>query len=53
MIDFGLIVHLQCQTSTGQANREGPAWAPLRDNYMLTNSKLKDWDKIPVRIFCA
>lgn len=27
---------------------EGPAWAPLRDNYMLTNSKLKDWDKMPV-----
>lgn len=26
---------------------EGPAWAPLRDNYMLTNSKLKDWDKMP------
>ncbi|XP_071721175.1 uncharacterized protein [Rutidosis leptorrhynchoides] len=24
---------------------EGPAWAPLRDNYMLTSSKLKDWDK--------
>lgn len=24
---------------------EGPAWAPLRDNYMLTTSKLKDWDK--------
>ncbi|KAK3034017.1 hypothetical protein RJ639_033302 [Escallonia herrerae] len=26
---------------------DGPAWAPLRDNYMLTNSKLKDWDKLP------
>ncbi|XP_015074473.1 RRP15-like protein [Solanum pennellii] len=26
---------------------EGPAWAPLRDNYMLTNPKLKDWDKNP------
>ncbi|KVI01126.1 Protein of unknown function DUF1665 [Cynara cardunculus var. scolymus] len=24
---------------------EGPAWAPLRDNYMLTTAKLKDWDK--------
>ncbi|KAI3522714.1 hypothetical protein L1887_00720 [Cichorium endivia] len=24
---------------------EGPGWAPLRDNYMLTTSKLKDWDK--------
>ncbi|XWS75920.1 hypothetical protein CRYUN_Cryun01aG0133000 [Craigia yunnanensis] len=27
-------------------NDEGPAWAPLRDNYMLTNPKLKDWDKM-------
>jgi len=27
-----------------------PAWAPLRDNYMLTSSKLKDWDKMPVSI---
>ncbi|XP_021733651.1 ribosomal RNA-processing protein 15-like [Chenopodium quinoa] len=25
-----------------------PAWAPLRDTYMLTNSKLKDWDKMAV-----
>lgn len=24
-------------------------WAPLRNNYMLTSSKLKDWDKMPVR----
>ncbi|XP_010524632.1 PREDICTED: RRP15-like protein [Tarenaya hassleriana] len=24
---------------------EAPAWAPLRDNYMLANPKLKDWDK--------
>ncbi|EXC15604.1 hypothetical protein L484_006868 [Morus notabilis] len=35
------------QTSSGQADDEGPAWAPLRDNYMLTSSKLKDWDKMP------
>ncbi|PON52677.1 Rrp15p protein [Parasponia andersonii] len=35
------------QSSTGQADGEAPAWAPLRDNYMLTNSKLKDWDKMP------
>lgn len=35
----------------GQTEGEGPAWAPLRDNYMLTNSKLKDWDKVPVRFF--
>ncbi|CAK9151844.1 unnamed protein product [Ilex paraguariensis] len=33
--------------STGPADGEGPAWAPLRDNYMLTNSMLKDWDKMP------
>jgi hypothetical protein len=24
---------------------EAPVWAPLRDNYMLANPKLKDWDK--------
>ncbi|XP_042443856.1 RRP15-like protein [Zingiber officinale] len=23
-----------------------PGWAPLRDSYMLTHSKLKDWDKM-------
>lgn len=34
------------QSSTGAADSEPPAWAPLRDNYMLTNSKLKDWDKM-------
>ncbi|XP_075646228.1 uncharacterized protein LOC142617322 [Castanea sativa] len=34
-------------TSKGEVDGEGPAWAPLRDNYMLTNSKLKDWDKMP------
>lgn len=39
----------QLNTSGGAADTEGPAWAPLRDNYMLTNSKLKDWDKMPVR----
>ncbi|KAF6139482.1 hypothetical protein GIB67_033161 [Kingdonia uniflora] len=26
---------------------DGPAWAPLRDSYMLTSSKLKNWDKMP------
>ena len=40
---------MQGHTSKGEVDGEGPAWAPLRDNYMLTNSKLKDWDKIPVR----
>ncbi|CAA2956538.1 RRP15 [Olea europaea subsp. europaea] len=33
-------------TSSSSVDGEGPAWAPLRDNYMLTNSKLKDWDKM-------
>ncbi|KAK1567779.1 hypothetical protein Q3G72_016535 [Acer saccharum] len=33
---------------TSGTTDEGPAWAPLRDNYMLTSSKLKDWDKMPV-----
>lgn len=32
-------------TSANAGDEEGPAWAPLRDNYMLTTSKLKDWDK--------
>ncbi|KAJ7964665.1 RRP15-like protein [Quillaja saponaria] len=34
-------------TRTDYVEGEGPAWAPLRDNYMLTNPKLKDWDKMP------
>ncbi|KAL6499427.1 hypothetical protein OROHE_026090 [Orobanche hederae] len=33
-------------TSNGSVGGEGPAWAPLRDNYMLTNPKLKYWDKM-------
>ncbi|KAI5664391.1 hypothetical protein M9H77_23714 [Catharanthus roseus] len=33
--------------STIHEHGDGPEWAPLRDNYMLTNSKLKDWDKMP------
>lgn len=33
-------------TFTGSVDTEAPAWAPLRDNYMLTNPKLKDWDKM-------
>ncbi|KAG7537050.1 Ribosomal RNA-processing protein 15 [Arabidopsis suecica] len=28
-----------------KSEEEAPAWAPLRDNYMLANPKLKDWDK--------
>ncbi|KAL0412953.1 UNVERIFIED_CONTAM: hypothetical protein Sradi_1497000 [Sesamum radiatum] len=33
-------------TSNGSVDGETPVWAPLRDNYMLTNPKLKDWDKM-------
>lgn len=36
--------------SKGAVASEGPAWPPLQDNYMLTNSNLKDWDKVRVRI---
>ncbi|KAL3626888.1 hypothetical protein CASFOL_029293 [Castilleja foliolosa] len=35
----------------GTSGGEAPAWAPLRDNYMLTNPKLKDWDKIDINTF--
>ncbi|WOL00159.1 hypothetical protein Cni_G08872 [Canna indica] len=31
-------------TKNKEKNNE-PGWAPLRDSYMLTSSKLKDWDK--------
>ncbi|KAL9239589.1 hypothetical protein vseg_013898 [Gypsophila vaccaria] len=34
------------KTSAGQDDSNQPAWAPLRDSFMLTNSKLKDWDKM-------
>ena len=44
--------HLLFVLQVGSAgDGEGPAWAPLRDNYMLTTSKLKDWDKAAVRDF--
>ncbi|KAL2936028.1 RRP15-like protein [Bienertia sinuspersici] len=32
--------------SKGEEDGSQPAWAPLRDTFMLTNSKLKDWDKM-------
>ncbi|KAM7263127.1 hypothetical protein ACFE04_000810 [Oxalis oulophora] len=32
---------------SGEGGSEGPTWAPLRDNYMLSSSKLKNWDKMP------
>lgn len=43
---------MQVGTSGASKDKDGPAWAPLRDNYMLTNPKLKDWDKKPVRASC-
>ncbi|CAI9107009.1 OLC1v1006274C2 [Oldenlandia corymbosa var. corymbosa] len=33
-------------SSSGTGSADAPAWAPLRDNYMLANSKKKDWDKM-------
>ncbi|KAL2345700.1 hypothetical protein Fmac_006985 [Flemingia macrophylla] len=39
--------HAKAKESTGKVEDDQPAWAPLRDNYMLTSSKLKDWDKMP------
>ncbi|XP_050204455.1 uncharacterized protein LOC126654583 [Mercurialis annua] len=41
------------RTPVSNAKAEEPSWAPLRDNYMLTNSKLKDWDKMPVTSVAA
>uniref|UniRef100_A0A1J3IIH3 RRP15-like protein n=1 Tax=Noccaea caerulescens TaxID=107243 RepID=A0A1J3IIH3_NOCCA len=35
----------KAQKSSNSQGDEAPAWAPLRDNYMLANQKLKDWDK--------
>ncbi|KAK9091088.1 hypothetical protein Sjap_024265 [Stephania japonica] len=32
--------------SAATKKEDGPAWAPLRDSYMLTSSKLKNWDKM-------
>ncbi|KAJ0253947.1 Rrp15p protein [Hirschfeldia incana] len=35
----------KAQKASNSNADEAPAWAPLRDNYMLANPKLKDWDK--------
>lgn len=43
----------QSTDTSAKVDGEGPAWAPLRDNYMLTNSKLKDWDKMPETTLAA
>lgn len=44
------VLYKQAKESTDRVEDEQPAWAPLRDNYMLTSSRLKDWDKMPVSI---
>ncbi|XP_004511257.1 uncharacterized protein [Cicer arietinum] len=36
---------VKANASTSKEEDEQPAWAPLRDNYMLTSSRIKDWDK--------
>ncbi|XP_074584245.1 uncharacterized protein LOC141840224 [Curcuma longa] len=33
-------------SDSSKRNSNEPGWAPLRENYMLTNTKLKDWDKM-------
>lgn len=38
----------KASASKGEEGNGQPAWAPLRDTFMLTNSKLKDWDKMAV-----
>lgn len=45
-----VLLCVQGRATPGSINDEEPAWAPLRDNYMLTNPKLKDWDKKQVRV---
>ncbi|KAG6507211.1 hypothetical protein ZIOFF_032552 [Zingiber officinale] len=37
-------------SDSNKGNNNEPGWAPLRDSYMLTHSKLKDWDKMA---FCS
>ncbi|KAG9451270.1 hypothetical protein H6P81_011235 [Aristolochia fimbriata] len=45
--DFSSKNFMKGTTSSNTQNDEEPGWAPLRDSYMLTDSKLKDWDKMP------
>ncbi|XP_042378242.1 RRP15-like protein [Zingiber officinale] len=33
-------------SDSSKRNSNEPGWAPLREGYMLTNTKLKDWDKM-------
>ncbi|URE30565.1 Rrp15p [Musa troglodytarum] len=44
-IAFRLLMQF-CDSKSMDKNSE-LGWAPLRNNYMLTSSKLKDWDKMP------
>ena len=41
---------MQVTKSANKANDDEPGWAPLRDSYMVSNSKLKDWDKMPASV---
>ena len=41
---------MQISKSASKANNDEPGWAPLRDSYMVSNSKLKDWDKMPASV---
>ncbi|GAU20853.1 hypothetical protein TSUD_120450 [Trifolium subterraneum] len=38
-------VGTSAKANPSKGEDEQPSWAPLRDNYMLTNSRIKDWDK--------
>lgn len=33
--------------SDDKESEQKPGWAPLRDNYMLSDSKFKDWNEMP------
>ncbi|XP_068637849.1 uncharacterized protein [Aristolochia californica] len=45
--NFSSTNSMKATNSTNTENQDQPGWAPLRDSYMLTDSKLKDWDKMP------
>ncbi|XP_011009088.1 PREDICTED: RRP15-like protein [Populus euphratica] len=49
-LELGKAPVADTSTKVHASSGEGPSWAPLRDNYMLTNSKLKDWDKMPDKV---
>ncbi|XP_010547191.1 PREDICTED: RRP15-like protein [Tarenaya hassleriana] len=44
--ELGKTTTAEAKANSSNSNgNEAPAWAPLRDNFMLANPKLKDWDK--------